>query len=792
MLILFLLSLIANIYAQYTELVHRTETAEKIYIHFDRPYYSAGETIWYKIYLFHSGFPSLLSSEFFLQLEDESGNVIEKKRYPVTGATVTGSLTLNEVIPQGYYKIRAVTKSIAANDIGSAYSKNLFIFNPSEKKSALPLRKNISLQFFPESGRLTDRIKSQLAFKATDETGMPVGVTGVIKSESGAVITSFKTFHDGIGRLSFTPHINDIFFAELDLEGKVYKFPLPDVQASGIYLKITDADSGKIFEITRSKKDKDLFDTVRLIVRMNNDTVFENLVSFGYEQSVSELLQTVKIPSGIIHFIVLSKYGVPLAERLSFVNNREYISPAELVVVKRDSSKRGANTFEFNFPDTAQRSFSISVTDHALQQFSDKDNIYSGLLLTADLKGYIYNPSFYFEKDDPSTKLALDNLMLTHGWTRYNAREETISAVAKGKEADHYLLTIAGSVLETNNRQPVSGGNLALQLIAEDSSILSFTTTVEKNGNFKLDSLLFFGEARIYYSYTAVSGRVVKVDLRLNYDTTVDLFRNKENGYDQKTAEERESFISSAPVTLSAVSSFESKFKKLAPVFLQTTFKRPLDILNDKYASSIFRSSGKIVLDNISNPYYGKTQSVIEYILMNIRTVDIYRDEGILVNKKNFSLSTQRNWKVELFVDENISTVANSTSINMDMVAMIKFYEAGFIGVGSQAPGGAVAVYLKKNEEDQPKKIREKFLTRNGYSVTQEFYHPDYKITSPASVVSDNRPTLYWNTGLKTGATSNKINFSFYNNDFSKRLSIVIEGFDARGRLFHYEKDGGE
>ena len=53
---------------------------EKIYIHFDRSWYSPGETMWFKVYLLHKGFPSLLSNEVFLQLEDIHGNSIDKKQ----------------------------------------------------------------------------------------------------------------------------------------------------------------------------------------------------------------------------------------------------------------------------------------------------------------------------------------------------------------------------------------------------------------------------------------------------------------------------------------------------------------------------------------------------------------------------------------------------------------------------------------------------------------------------------------------------------------------------------------
>jgi hypothetical protein len=40
---------------------------EKIYIHFDKPYYAAGETIWFKGYVYDKGLPSVSSNNLYLQ-----------------------------------------------------------------------------------------------------------------------------------------------------------------------------------------------------------------------------------------------------------------------------------------------------------------------------------------------------------------------------------------------------------------------------------------------------------------------------------------------------------------------------------------------------------------------------------------------------------------------------------------------------------------------------------------------------------------------------------------------------
>lgn len=120
-------------------------------------------------------------------------------------------------------------------------------------------------------------------------------------------------------------------------------------------------------------------------------------------------------------------------------------------------------------------------------------------------------------------------------------------------------------------------------------------------------------------------------------------------------------------------------------------------------------------------------------------------------------------------------------------MALIKFYEAGFVGVGSGAPGGALAVYTKeKFVENKPDKLE--YVIYNGYSITKEFYNPDYSVTDLKHIIADNRSTLYWNPDVYTDAETKSVKLNFYNNDFSKKFKVVVEGFDASGKLIHHEK----
>ena len=152
------------------------------------------------------------------------------------------------------------------------------------------------------------------------------------------------------------------------------------------------------------------------------------------------------------------------------------------------------------------------------------------------------------------------------------------------------------------------------------------------------------------------------------------------------------------------------------------------------------------------------------------------------------SINTGRKWAVGIFLNEApVNLTLLSTVLSKDIV-LVKFYEAGFVGVGSGFPGGAVAVYTNEKfiEEKQADPLTS--FERNGYSSIKEFFSPDYSNGDIKKLSSDNRTTIYWNPSLFLDANTKTIPIKFYNNDFSKKLKIIVEGLDANGKLIYIEK----
>lgn len=763
---------------------------EKVYLHYDKDYYVAGETIWFKAYVYTDGKPSSQAGNLYLQFADSRGRVIRQLQFPVLGAVAKGNVEIPDSLPQGNYYMRAFTTNQLNGEESFIYKKNIFVFNKKGTGSAETLPATVSLRFFPESGQLVDGLLMVTAFKATGQGGAPVDVNGVIRSEEGTTIASFKSYHDGIGKLQFKPQAGKKYVAEVETVSGKRTFPLPEVKESGINLKVQDEKGGKKFQLARSEKDKALFSSVWLVAQINNHVIYENEISFEDYPSVIGHLQTDSLPSGILHFTVFSKEGLPLCERLSFVNNKEYAGNGSIVATRVSTEKRAENLLELRFPGNLQHSCSVSITDAGNDLFTDRENIWSQFLLSSDLRGNIYNPAWYFATDNDSTRQGIDNLLLTHGWSRFNWSKVMAGEKTTGSYTDHPLLTILGKVTDEQGKNPVQGGTLNIFLEAGDSTSQNLSVAVDAEGRFRIDSLLFRGNAQLYYAWLDPKGKPRPALVTLDADPLqaistqwpADALNNAPQrdissilGRDELAA--RLQFAGEQPDAV----------KELENVNVQAnSSKKPIDLVNEKYTSGVFRAPGKVNLDNINEPVNDKSMNAVDYIKNRVQQVELQNNS--FVNRKNMSLMTGQKWAVGIFLNEMPTDIFQLRIIRAMDLALVKFYEAGFVGVGSSFPGGALAVYTKDKGKEEVKPDKLPFVEYAGYSLVKEFYSPDYSNTTIRHPQTDNRSTLYWNPDLFTDETTPSATIRFFNNDFSKRFRIVVEGFDTEGKLVHLEQ----
>src|SRR5690348_17326350 len=85
---------------------------EKIYLHTDRDNYIAGETAWFKAYLYSDYQPDTISTSLYTELVNDSGRVLNRSIVPVLLGTASGQLAIPDGLTKGNYSIRAYTATM--------------------------------------------------------------------------------------------------------------------------------------------------------------------------------------------------------------------------------------------------------------------------------------------------------------------------------------------------------------------------------------------------------------------------------------------------------------------------------------------------------------------------------------------------------------------------------------------------------------------------------------------------------------------------------------------------------
>jgi len=104
---------------------------EKVYLHLDKPYYGAGDTIWFKGYIVSGALHNLsaLSSVLNIDLIDEHNTIKRTIKLPVISGITYGDFPLPDTLREGSYRIRAYTNWMRNSGPEYFFDKTLAIIN---------------------------------------------------------------------------------------------------------------------------------------------------------------------------------------------------------------------------------------------------------------------------------------------------------------------------------------------------------------------------------------------------------------------------------------------------------------------------------------------------------------------------------------------------------------------------------------------------------------------------------------------------------------------------------------
>lgn len=759
---------------------------EKIYLHLDRSRYLAGQSIWFKAYLMSDFEPDLHSTSLVVELADLSGQLINRQFLPVFAGLARGQIDLPDTIRSGACYLRAYVAGQQHTDPAYLYKKTVLVYRPgSIPPASVTAGQLFRLEFFPEGGNLIAGLSNSVAFKATDETGLPVAVEGVIQNEKGETITSFSAMHDGMGYFDLTAGEQDRYFAVVGNGSASRRFPLPDATTRGVVFRIISNGPTKSFEILQREDNPD-FRAAFMIGQQQHHPVFRKDFAPG-DRDLTGLIPQTGLASGILQVTVFNRQGLPLAERLTFVDNREYRLQAALDADTLDFSKRGRNHFSLRLSEPVSGSFSVSVTDADFEPESCAEHIFSSMLLSSDLKGYIYRPAYYFSSASDSVQAALDLVMMINGWRRFNWSERNHSITAEKPYRDPGYLRLSGRAVLKDSHRPFAGKDLMAMIFSQVTGRKAVMLHTNEQGYFSVDSVLFFGRSRILF--TDIKGKKSKdIDISLDADSLlIHSIRPPTLPGDYPPlltmGAEQEKTIAAA---LSEVARAEGLL--LGGITVQAKSKTPQQQLEARYVSPLFAGDANAALDLTAEDLTAY-QNILDYLSLRVAGLQVARESdgfGYTVNYRQSALASSMGvMPMSIYLDEVPADADVLASIPANQIALVKVF-SGFVGASGNAPGGLLAVYTRKGSDREGLNSSGDLLVRNGYSVIREYYSPSYP--DPRLTKPDNRITLLWNPTLTAAGPDTRVPIFFFNNDRARRYHVVVEGMTTDGRLVFIEK----
>jgi len=755
---------------------------ERMHIHFDKSIYNKEETIWYKAYINAGGGVTNLSTNLYVEWYDTTGKMIRQTVAPLFQSTAKGSFEIPVDYTGNFIRVKAYTRWMLNDDSAFHYQRDLIINTATSVVKSKPIVYKTKVDVFPEGGFLVNNLNSKIAFKAVNQFGLPVVIKGALLNNKNKVLDTLIVQHDGMGVFNIKPLAGETYYVRWkDSYGKsgITKLETPKAEGASIAISRTNEDA--LIKVERTASAPDEFKKMNLLVHMNGVLLFKVDLNATTQTVLNTQIPIYELQTGILQFSLFTSDWIPVAERIMYINNRMHEFSAKLVPQLTTLTKRGKNVIDVLVTDTSITNMSIAITDATLES-TIGNTIYSDLLLSADIKGKIYNPGYYLSSDSDSVTANLDLVMMTNGWRRLDwekLRKNILPEIQYAPENE--MMKITGKVYGLKSMSLPADVMLNLVVVNKDSSRNMYFVPVNKDGSFENKGVFFYDTSRVFYSFN--QNPTLTSIAQVQFENG--LLRNSAKSIAYQ--DDNKPFIWSDSIANQKMSYFlaqqedwkrRNSYKTLQEVIIKSKVKSKEQVLEEKYATGLFSGGDAYTFSLLDDPSAATSLDILTYLQGKVPGLSIITNGA----------QTSMNWRgavPDLFLNEIPSNIESIRTVSVRDVAFIKVFRPPFFGAMGGGSGGAIVIYIRKggdfnNTPNPGKGMPNTILT--GYNRFKEFYNPQYD--NPNEFVdTDVRTTLYWNPYIITNKKNPRYRIQFFNNDFSSKYKVVLEGMNAEGKL---------
>jgi hypothetical protein len=754
---------------------------EKIYIHTDRNFYSAGEDIWFKAYLVEAFSNQLINHSEVVYVEFISADslILEQKVIRLVDGLGKGDFHISDSIVSGRYYIRAYTNYMRNFGAEFFYLKQIAIknFKVSDLSPFIKIEKKelIDIQFFPEGGSLVNGVRSKVAFKAVNSSGLGCNVSGYIITSNGDTVTSFQSEHLGMGYFYLRPDRDITYYAKgTSRNGLGFRCEIPPIFDIGIVMRVFVRDTSLILDIGTNKETISVFGNASLVLEgvFRNQKIFEAPVSFVKPRYY---IPINSLPDGILKLTIYSGDKLPHCERLVFIKTTEELT-LNIKTNKESYSPREKVRLELllknNLLKTECANLSLAVVNENVFTSSGMyaSDIATWFLLESEISGFIEQPGYYFDYSNPMHQKHLDLLLLTQGW-----RDFRWKYLPDAKKELSYLpengLAVTGRLRNKLINKPIEEANITLTVFSNDSRQILISQT-DSFGVFSFKNIHFNGKSRIIASATNEKYKNTGWLLLDPPSYSLPEVRLPAK-IDSKTEQEVQKKIEQDALKKHRILEMYSLSDTIAldEIIVKGSNKR------NNLKDGNFRKYGSpdhVISVNESNSTYTDIFNLLQGRIPGLEIEGFYPNISVSIRKGGTPLFLLDGMEVDI---EWIATIP------LDMVDKVEVLKNGgsTSAFGFRGSNGVISVFTKKDYEPVNMKV---FHTVNkevtGYSESRLFYSPNYKVPKPEHKKPDLRSTIYWAPDI-TLRNYTPVQIDFYNTDIPTKCYIDIQGLSSSG-----------
>ncbi len=766
---------------------------EKIYLSFDKPFYSVGETMWFKAFAVDatSHATDTLSAVLYVDfLEETTNRVISQQKLKISDGTAFGAFN-TEGAKSGRLLVRAYTNWM--RNVPTDFHFNTVIALLDINKSAVvtPSKPVINaLQFFPEGGNLVDGLPCNVAFKATDDGGKGIAAKGQIVDETGEKVADFSDDFNGMGRFTFKPQMGKKYTARLENASKT--FDLPEILANGLTLTVDNSKADmpiRLFVYLNYSAEK-MPNSFTVLAHQRGKVGFVNQVLVKDKANFKTFKGTIPRTNfeeeGIVTITIFDDAGMPIAERLVFIENKKRHLNVNVKTNKTTYNKREQVTVDVETTDSDGKPTAANISFGVLN--ADKINtpqyaedLRSYMLLRSDVKGGIELPSFYFEDTTAKSRRGLDDLLMTQGWRRFVWSEILTQHIDSVGFTPDFGLTIAG--IARQNKKPISEASLLISVLNKTEGNRFHYAKTDKNGRFMLNNL----------SFTDSTTLKVKT-ANLSKDYAID-FAKEKNTPSVKTAlaqkidakmlfsnaptDNIKAYLDATKLELEGERSRVERLIELDAVEIKGKKK-------EKFDPRVIYTAEKTYEIKDGDTYGG---IMFDWLRLEAN-LDIIETADGEIYFRPFRGSLRQGRPLLVIDGSPTNDLQMLRAIFVNEVERVDINRIGTGGFFDPTEGaeGMIHImtkagnpnYYKNRKTDEVSTIPETLLI--GYSVAKQFYVPNYNEKKPEYQLTDHRTTVYWSPMIKTDKTG-KTSVSFFTTDDAANMRILVEGLDKTGKI---------